>query len=139
MLEVNGWFFVLLVLFGSLYFILNWILFQPMLKVFAERKQAISGAIEEAGKMQEGREKLVEEFKRAMGEASSGAKAEFEKLREEGLQKQRELLEAAMNEAQGLIVSARSELTSASDKARASLEADAEKYAEQIVEKLLRV
>jgi len=139
MLEINGWFFVLLGLFLALYFILNKILFQPMLKVFAEREQAISGSVEEAGRMQVDRERLVEEFKRDMGEASSRAKAAFEALREEGLEKQRQMLEAASKEAQGMIERARAELAAASDKARASLQRDAEKYAEQIVEKLLKV
>ena len=139
MLEVNNWFFVLLILFISLYFILNQILFQPMLRVFKERDAAMSGSVDEAARMREDREKVLEEFKREMGEASSRAKEVFDALREEGLTKQRELMEAAGKEAQGLIEKARAELAAAAAKASASLEADAEKYAEKIADKLLRV
>lgn len=138
MLELNHWFFVLLALFISTYFILNRILFQPLLQVFKEREQAIEGSTEEAGKMQDQKDQKLQEFKRGMSEASQKAKAEFEALREEGLAKQRELLDDAGKEAQGMIESARETIRSESDKARASLRSDAEKYADNIVDKLLR-
>ena len=139
MLELNGWFFVLLVLFLSTYFILDRILFQPLLLVFKERRRAIEGSIEEAGEMQQIKEEKLLEFKRGLSDASHKAKAEFEGLRQEGLEKQRELVDAASRKAMGMIEGAREVLRAESEKARAALKGDAEKYAEQIVEKLLRV
>ena len=139
MLDLNGWFFVLLALFLSTYFILSRILFQPLLQVFKERKQAIEGSIEEAGKVQDLKDQKLQEFKRGMNEASQKAKAEFETLQEEGMQKQRELLEEAGKEAQGMIETARETIRSESDKARSSLQSDAEKYADKRVDKLMRV
>lgn len=138
MLELNGWFFVLLVLFLSTYFILNRILFQPMLQVFKERKQAIEGSIEEAEKIQQTKDQKLDEFRRSMSEASQKARAEFETLREEGAQKQRELLEDAGKEAQGMIEAARETVRAESQKARTALREDAEKYSDKIVDKLLR-
>ncbi len=139
MLEFNQWFFVLLALFISTYFILNRILFQPLLQVFRERTQAIEGSIEEAGKVQDQKDQKLQEFKRGMNEASQKAKAEFETLREEGLKSQRELLEEAGKEAQGMIETARETIRAESEKARSALRADADKYADKIVDKLLRV
>ncbi|MCK4910889.1 MAG: ATP synthase F0 subunit B [Thermodesulfovibrionales bacterium] len=138
MLELNGWFFVLLALFLSTYFILNRILFQPLLQVFKERRQAIEGSIEEAGKIQEKKDLKLDEFKRSMSEASQKARVEFETLREEGAQKQRELLEEAGKEAQGMIETARETIRAESEKARSALREDSEKYSDKIVDKLLR-
>ena len=138
MLELNKWFFVLVALFISTYFILDRILFPPLLLVFKERKRAIEGSIAEAGQMQEKKEEKLEQFKRGISEASLKAKVEFEGLREEGLKKQRELVDAASKEAIGMIESAREALRAESEKASAALKGDAEKYAEQIVDKLLR-
>ena len=138
MLELNKWFFVLVALFLSTYFILDRILFHPLLLVFKERKRAIDGSIEEAGEMQEKKEEKLEEFKRGITEGSHKAKTEFEGLREEGLKRQRELVDAAGKEAIGMIERAREALRAESGKARAALKGDAEKYAEQIVDKLLR-
>jgi F-type H+-transporting ATPase subunit b len=139
MLELNFWFFVLAVLFISLYFILNSILFKPLLKVFSEREKAIAGSMEEADEMRQEREQRLDEFKREMSGASQKAKAGFDSLREEGLGKQRDLIEAANKEAQGMIEAARKELQAESEKARASLKGDADKYSDSIVEKLLKV
>lgn len=139
MLELNVWFLVLMVLFISLYFILNAILFKPLLNVFREREKAIEGSIEEADEMKHERESKLEEFKRGMAEASHKSKAGFNTLREEGLAKQRDLVEAASKEAQGMIEAARKELKAESEKARSSLKGDAEKYSDSIVEKLLKV
>ena len=138
MLELNGWFFVLLGLFISTYFILNRILFQPLLKVFREREQAIEGSNEEALKMLDSKDQKLDEFRSSMSEGSHKAKGEFDSLREEGLQKQREQLDEAGKEAQGMIESARETIRSESEKARSALRDDAEKYADSIVEKLLR-
>lgn len=138
MLELNGWFFVLLILFLSTYFILNRILFQPLLKVFKERENAIEGSIEEAGNMQKEKDRKLDEFKHSLSEASLKAKGAFDGLREEGLGKQHELVDAAAKEAQSMIEGARQALRKESDIASKSLRGDAETYSEKIVEKLLR-
>jgi len=138
MLELNVWFFVLFALFISTYFILSRILFQPLLQVFREREQAITGSIEAAGKVQLLKDKKLLEFKRGMNEASQKARAGFETLQEEGLKSQRELLEEAGKEAQGMIESARETIRSESEMARSALKEDVEKYADKIVDKLLR-
>lgn len=138
MLELNGWFFVLLVLFLSTYFILSRILFLPLLQVFKERESAIDGSIEEAGKMHEEKDRKLAEFKEGLSAATHKAKGEFESLREDGLNKQRELLDAAGSQAMGMVDSARQTLRTESATARKTLKLDAEKYADSVVEKLMK-
>ena len=64
MLEMNNWFFVLLALFLSLIFILNQILFKPLVAVFKEREAAIDGAKDEAQKMENERETKLDQLKK---------------------------------------------------------------------------
>jgi len=59
MLEFNNWFFLLLVQFFVLLFILNAILFKPIMELFRQREQSIKGALEEAQLMNEKKDKAI--------------------------------------------------------------------------------
>ena len=139
MLEMNNWFFVLLALFLSLIFILNQILFKPLLAVFREREAAIDGAKDEAQKMGNERETKLDQLKKDLSEGSAKSKEAFEGLREGGLEKQRELMETANKEAMRILEEARAALAQETEKARTALSSDAEKYASDIAGKLLKV
>lgn len=133
------WFLVLLGLFLANIFILNKILFQPMLRVFKERENAIDGSLDEAKDMEMERDSKLAAFKREMVEASLSAREKFEALRQEGIDKQKTQMEAAATEAAGHIDKARAELAAESEKARTSLRGDVDKFSDEIVQKLLKV
>jgi F-type H+-transporting ATPase subunit b len=139
MLDFSNWFFVLLVNFLVLLWVMNRILFRPILKVFDEREQAVDGALEEARKMQEQKDELLEEIRQAYAEARSEAKTQFEAVRQEGLAAQREAMEAAGQEAARIMEEARTKIKGEAEKARASLRGDVEKFSEEIVRKLVGV
>jgi len=140
MLEFHAqWFLVLLVNFLVLIWLMNKILFKPLLKVFGERDQAISGSLEEARDMEIERETALDGLKREFAQGSSKAKQEFEGLRQSGLDKQKDLLAAAHDEASGILEKARAELHAEAEKARTKLRADVQRFSDEIVSKLVGV
>lgn len=139
MLELNKWFFVLLANFLILAYLLNVVLFRPVLKIFKERDKATTGALDEAREMAEQRDKALALMKADLATAAKGAKETYESLRAEGLDKQRELLSKASAEAAAIAGKAGEELGREAEKARQALRADVERLSEQIVEKLVGV
>jgi F-type H+-transporting ATPase subunit b len=139
MLELNKWFFVLLVNFIILLFILNAILFKPLLQIFKEREDSVKGDLDAAKDMKEKSEEGIARLNRELAESRSKAKELFESLKAEGLTKQREVLSATEAEAVAVLEKARTEIRSDADKARQSLRADVDKFSDEIVRKLVSV
>jgi len=139
MLEFNKWFFVLFVNFIILLFILNAILFKPMLRIFKEREDSVKGDLDAARDMKEKSEEGIARLNRELAESRSKAKEIFEALKAEGIGKQREVLSAAESEAVATLEKARAEIKADAEKARQSLRADVDKFSDEIVRKLVKV
>ena len=138
MLEIiPKWFFLLLVNFLVLIYVLNLILFKPLLRLFKERDDSIRGSLDAAREMEKKKEDAVAAMNRELKEARSKANELFEGVRKEGLQQQKELLEGANKRAQESILTAKAELQSESGNARQKLRSDVEKFSEEIVKKLV--
>jgi F-type H+-transporting ATPase subunit b len=137
MLEINKWFFVLLANFLVLLYVLNVILFKPLLKVFKERDDATSGSIQAARIMEQERERALDELKAGLQEASRKARGAFESMRAEGLDGQKALLSKASEEALKIADKARADLRAEAEKARGALRADVERLSDEIVKKLV--
>ncbi len=139
MLEFNKWFFVLFVNFIILLFILNAILFKPLLQIFKEREDTVKGDLDAAKDMKEKSEEGIARLNRELSESRSRAKELFETLKAEGLGKQREVLSATEAEAVATLEKARAEIKVDAEKARQSLRADVDKFSDEIVRKLVKV
>jgi F-type H+-transporting ATPase subunit b len=139
MLELNKWFFVLLVNFLVLIYVLNLILFKPLLRLFTERDNSIKGSLGAARDMEKKKEDAVAAMNRELKEARGKANELFEGVKKEGLQRQKELLEGANKRAQDFILTAKGELNTEAEKARQKLRSDVEKFSEEIVKKLVGV
>jgi F-type H+-transporting ATPase subunit b len=139
MLQLNFWFFVLLANFLILLYVLNLILFKPLLRVFDEREQSVKGSLAAAKEMEAQKENALEQMRKELSEAAGKAKQQFEALRAEGQGKQRDALSAAAQEAAGIAEKARQELRAEAGKARSALRADVERFSEEIVRKLVGV
>ncbi|MBI4824085.1 MAG: ATP synthase F0 subunit B [Nitrospirae bacterium] len=139
MLELNYWFFVLLVNFLVLLFILNIILFKPLLKVFKEREDTVKGSLDSARQMTVKKETAIEDMKRDFASAGLKARAIFEELRAQGLERQKEAVLKAGQEGAGLTEEARQTLRQEAEKARKALRADVERFSDEIVRKLVKV
>lgn len=139
MLELNKWFFVLLINFLILLYILNIILFKPILKVLKERDSSIKDHLKAAKEMEQKREEAVTRMNQELLEARIKAKEIFEGIRKEGLEKQRALIEDANRQALELIGKAKEEIKVEAEKAREKLRADVDKFSDEIVRKLVGI
>jgi F-type H+-transporting ATPase subunit b len=83
---------VQMVLFTLLAVMLKPLLFDPMLKLFAEREKRIEGAKLEARKTDDASAQALSKYENAMAAARAAAGAEREKLRAEGQKAENEIL-----------------------------------------------
>lgn len=139
MLEFNVWFFVLAANFFVLLFILNVILFKPLLKIFKEREDTVKGSLDAAKDMNNRKEEGIARMNRELADARNKAKETFETLKAEGLQKQKDVLSAASAEASKILEEARADLRVEAERARKALRADVDKFSDEIVRKLVKV
>ncbi|MFA4827817.1 MAG: hypothetical protein WC855_08345 [Thermodesulfovibrionales bacterium] len=139
MLELQvKWFLVLLVNFLVLIYVLNILLFKPLLKLFKEREDNVNGALGAAKDMNQKKEETIAKLSRELTDARNKAKGTFEALRAEGANTQREVFSKAEAEAADILQKARQELKAEAEKARQALRADVEKFSDEIVRKLIR-
>lgn len=139
MLELNKWFFVLLLNFLVLLYVLNIILFRPLVRLFTERDESVKGSLNAAKEMNTKKEEALASMNRELREARNKANEIFESLRRDGIGRQKEILEGANKDAQELIAKARTELKAEAEKARQKMRSDVEKFSEEIVKKLAGV
>jgi F-type H+-transporting ATPase subunit b len=137
MLELNKWFFVLLLNFLVLLYVLNIILFKPLVKLFTEREGLIKGSLDAAKKMIQRKEDVMAAMDRELKEARNKSNEIFENMRKEGMSRQKETLEGANRQAHDFIEKAKAELKGESEKARQKLRTDVEKFSDEIVKKLV--
>jgi len=140
MLDIDKfWLLVLTANFLGLLYILNILLYRPLLKVFHERERLTKGSLDAAKEMNSRKEEGIERMNKEISAARNKAKEVFEGLRNSGLENQKNLLSDAESVAAGMLQKAREELRSEGEKARQSLKADIEKFSDEIVRKLVSV
>jgi F-type H+-transporting ATPase subunit b len=140
MLEFHALDFAILVVnFIVLYFALNKLLFQPLARIFREREAATKGALDEARSLTTQKDNAIAALNAELAEAREKAKAARNTLREEGLERQKEMTDKSEAEALALIGKAQAELQAETGKVRAEMKADVEKFSEEIVRKLVKV
>lgn len=137
MLELNKWFFVLLVNFLILLYVLNIILFKPVLRVLKERDASVKDYLNAAREMEQKREEAIAKMNQELQAARIRAREIFERIRKEGLEKQRLLLEEASKEAIEMIGKAKEEIRIKAEKARQELRSDVDRLSDEIVRKLV--
>jgi len=137
-LEIK-WFIILLFNFLTLIYLLNIILFKPLIAVFKERKNAVEGSLKTAGDLKVRKDELFAQMQKELAGARDSAKEKYTAIRNEGVEKQKEQLHSAHDKAMKMIEEARASLKQESDKARQTLEEEVEKYSEEIVNKLIKV
>ncbi len=139
MLDIHfKWLLVLAANFLGLVFILNIILFKPMLKIFSERQDSVKGSLDAARDMNTRKEEGITRLNKEIADARKRAKDVFEGMRADGQNRQKELLSEAEEKAAGILQKAREELRAEVVKARQALKADVEKFSDEIVRKLVR-
>jgi len=140
MLDIQPmWLIVLAINFIVLIFLLNAILFKPLMKIFKEREDTVKGNLDAAKNMSTQREEGIARLNRELAESRTKSKELFEGLKTEGMSKQKEVLSAAEAEAVSTLDKAKAEIKAEAEKARQALRADVDKFSDEIVRKLVKV
>jgi len=110
MIELNLTFLYQVIGFFVLYFILNTFLFQPILKTLEERDKAIAGTKKEAEVSEIELQKKLLDYENRINEAKAKAYEERLRIRQQGLDKEREIIENARKDAQDSLLQAKTKL-----------------------------
>jgi F-type H+-transporting ATPase subunit b len=138
MLDIQlKWLIVLAINFIVLMFVLNSILFKPLMKIFKERDDTVKGNLDAAKNMSNKREESISGLNRELAESRNKAKEVFEALKAEAVSKQKEVHSAAEAEATAILEKAKAEIKAEAEKARKALRADVDKFSDEIVRKLV--
>lgn len=139
MLDIQKfWFLVLVVNFLVLVFVLNKILFKPLLKIFHERENTVKGSLDAAKEMNGRKEEGIARMNKELADTRNKAKEIFEVMRNEGINTQKKTLSEAEASASDMLQKAREELRKEAAKAKQALKADVEKFSDEIVRKLVK-
>lgn len=140
MLDIQiKWLLILAANFLVLVFILNIILFKPLLKIFKEREDAVKGSLDAVKDMGNRREESIARLNKELAETRNKAKDLFEALKAEGLKNQKEVLSKAEAEASQILEKSKADLRAEAEKARTTLRAEVDKFSDEIVRKLVGV
>jgi len=139
MLDIHmNWMLILAANFLVLLYLLNIILFRPILKIFKEREDSVKGSLAAAKDMIARKEEGIARLSREIADARKRAKDVFEGKKAEGQNGQKELLSEAEEKAAGMLQKAREELRAEVVKARQALRTDVEKFSDEIVRKMVK-
>lgn len=126
-----------LAIFFALFFVLHRFLFKPLGVVLDEREEAIDGAKRSAREMESSAEEKIKRFESEMKKVKLEANAERERIHQEALTLERELVAKGRADADGVLHAAEAELRGHAEEARGELQQAVPALASGIVEKLL--
>lgn len=136
-LDLDGTFFVQLVIFWVMALFLHFVLVRPYLKVVEEREQGIGGSKEDAAEMETRADELKEEYDEKLRQARREAQEVRESLRNQGKQKQKDMVGEVREELRDKIEQERESIQEQVDEAQKELESRAENLADAMVEKIV--
>ncbi|HLB25677.1 MAG TPA: ATP synthase F0 subunit B [Nitrospirota bacterium] len=137
MVDLNYTLFVQLGNFVVLIFVLNYLLFKPVLRHMAERDKTVAVSHEEAKEYAERAEYMLGEFEYELADARVKANQLYHSLQQEGAARQREVMAEAKAKAQEMVEKAKAEIEGEAGRARKLLDAEMEKLPAEIASKLL--
>lgn len=137
MIEINLTLAYQIIGFFVLYFFLNTLLYKPVLKVLEERNQNIEGTKKEALDLEAGLQKMLLDYENRLNEAKTKAQEERFRIRQEGIDKEKELMENARENSQAGLLEAKTKLEQAVKSVRVSLKEESKAISKDIAEKIL--
>ena len=125
-------FFVLL-----LTFVLNRLLFKPLLRVMEERQRAVTSARDLAERSAHEAKRATAEFDRKTGEARAELYRQMDEMRRTALEERAAIMNQTRAEAESEIAAASATLQAEADEARRRLSVDAETLGAAVAERIL--
>lgn len=129
--------FIQIGLFVSLIFILNILIYKPVLKVLDSRGKKISGLEDDAARLNEEVEKKLAGYRERINAAREEGNAKRVILKKEGLDKEVEILEAVQGEAERTLLDAKDKIAKETVVALQGLREMSREMGKNIAEKAL--
>jgi len=136
-IDLDGTYFVQLIVFFIAFFLLRSLVFKPIMNLFEAREHAIEGTRLEARKMDIEAEEKRDSIVTRLQEARETANEQREKLRIEGQSQARELMSKAREQSEHLLAETRQRLDTEAESVRKEVSVLVPALARQIASKLL--
>ncbi len=136
-IELDITFFIQIGLFLLLVYILNVLIYKPVLRVMEERGKKISGMEEDAVLADKEVEEKLASYRLELDKAKQAGNADRTILKKEGLDKEAELLGAAHADAQKTLSAAKDKIAKEVESALATLKGMTEEMGKDIADKVV--
>ena len=136
-IDLDGTFFIQLVVFLIAFLVLRQLVFKPMMSLFAAREAAIEGSRQEAREMETDAKVKAAAFEEEMRKVKSQVADERDKVRGEAMKTEREILEKTRTETQRTLQEAEKRLADEATRVRAEMKGQTAVLAKQIATRLL--
>ncbi len=136
-IELDITFFIQMGLFLLLVYILNVLIYRPVLRVMEERAKKISGMEEDAVLADKEVEDKLASYKLELDKAKQSGNADRAILKKEGLDKEAELLGAAHDDAKKTLSAAKDKIAKVVDLALSTLKGMTEDMGKDIADKVV--
>jgi F-type H+-transporting ATPase subunit b len=136
-IDLDGTLFVQLAMFFIAFFLLYGLVFKPMMALLEAREEAIDGAKEQAKRLEVEVKEKQASFEAELRKVQTASSEERDRLRAEGQEIERTLLERVRNDTQKMVQDAKARLEVEAARARQDLAAERPALAKQIASKLL--
>lgn len=137
LLEINNTIFLQFAVFLTALYILNRLIFQPLLGVWDKREDLTRGTVEEAKQLIDEVEKIIAEYDTKMEEARNEANEVRAELRREGQQEAEKMVSAARVDVQNQIENHRDNLEKEVENVREKIKPEIETLARDISSRIL--
>lgn len=137
MIELNFTLLIQVFNFLLLVFLLNVVLYKPILKVLDERDRRINGQQAEAKKLQEETQALLAEYNRKLHEAKIDAMNAKNAARSEASEEAGRIIEEARKKADEIVSQVQREIRAGIEQAMKDLEPDVSSMAATMAERIL--
>ena len=136
-MEFNGTFFATIITFIVFVFVMNKILYAPILKVMEDREEFIRSNYKEADDNNTKTEELAEEKDSKLNEARDDARGKYVEMVDSYKTRKSEIIQEAQDNANNELEQSRNELIKVSDEVKQGLKGSMSELANDIVEKVI--
>ncbi len=137
MVDINSSLFIQIVNFLALIFILNVLLYKPILGIMDRRQGIFDSTEAEIKRLQDTIDQKMAEYEAKIAQAKGEAMAQRNEIQKEGAEKGKEILDGAKAEIQKMMDDFHVRLTQEVDGARTVLRSQSERISKEIAEKVL--
>lgn len=137
MVSIDYTFIIQMIDFLVLIFILNFLLYKPLLKILGKRQEQITASEEDVKNLNLTIEKRMAEYEAKIQKAKIEAMGQRNEILQEGAAKGKEIIDAARKDIAGMIEQFQQKLGAEMDQARGILHNQSRKISMEIAEKVL--